>query len=261
MKFVWAESGDELLLETDKPDLFEFYVSTLNTEKLNHFTPFSTGISQGCITDFEEVYNEVQQILSRFKVNIFNDKIDPFNQTFLNKTHTAWVELSKDQPKIITALRLMGEDYVDKFRNINDLIHYIESMFEFNGFNKEVDHWRTPNPFGTDILSFDRYNIGIVYHNLGRQQYERFLNWDLSWQGRDDFSALTGEVEINLSKPEHRPPSKEYVDWCTEHNYEVIGHFCPLANFKDLWPNLTKYREIMFKNVLSRNNFFFHLAN
>lgn len=261
MKFVWAESGDEILLETNNPELFEYYVTELNKEKRNSFYPYATGISDGLIEDFKQTYTEVHEILSRFNVEIFNKNINPFDQNFLNRTHTDWVELSKNQPKILTALRLMGEEHVAKYRNINELIHFIEHMFDFSGFNYEGDAWSIDNKFGTDLLNFSRHNISIVYHNLGRQQYDRFLFDDTSWFGRDDFTTLTGEVEVNLFKPETRKPPVEYVKWCQEHDLELVGHFCPLANFKDLWPNLTKYREIMFKNVLSRNNFFFHLAN
>jgi len=258
MKLVWNSSGDELPIEGNQ-QLVDYYVNGLNLENKNKFTVKNTDISIESINSFEQAYAKVIQDLEKFNINVFDQSADVFNQQFLNETHTKWVKLGIEHSKILIAFRMMGETHVDNFRAINELIHQIENMFNLSATNFDKDPWQLKNTLGPNILSFDPANISIVFHNLGRQRYNRFRNWDTSWDGHDDFSTFSGELKVNLSRPETRLPSKEYIEWCKSNNEEPIGWFCPLANFKNIDDNLKEYRKIIYNNLFNydQSNYFF----
>lgn len=262
MKLIWTITGDELPIIPANQNLAEYYVDSLNKENKNHFDTSHTLIDPTQCDMLIYSYNTVVELLEKFNLNSFPKLENPLDQQQLNNLHTEWVELSRSQTKFLTALRLMGEEQVEIFREVNERIHIIESMFDLTAVNYENDAWMIENTLGQDILSFDLSNISIIYHNLGRQQYERFRANDLSWKGRDEFTTLSGELSINLHQPETRIPSVEFLNWCKKQDEEPIGAFCPLGNFKDLNENLTKYRKIFIKNLYetdSGNRFFFEV--
>lgn len=260
MKLVFNKTGDELQLTPVNHKLFEYYVDNLNQQDKNKFFANYTGINTALPERLCDIYSEINKILDKFKLAFPWEVIDPLDQNILNQLHSHWVMLGVKQPKLLSALRLMGEETVQKFRDVNELIHEIENMFHVNSKNFTSDPWMIPNTFGTDILSFDLVNISIVYNNLGRQQYERFRAWDLTWEGRDEMTTLSGELDINLSRPESRVATTEFTNWCQQQNEKPIGVICPLANFTDLEKNLSKYREMFLNNFydnFKQSNYFF----
>jgi hypothetical protein len=102
----------------------------------------------------------------------------------------------------------------------------------------------------------------LGFRHLGRTLYNKFNNFDLNldYQDENTFDQLLGFVEIGLKMPQTVELSKEYISWCKQHNKIPSGDYLNIGNIPELYSNLTKYRQVMYRNSLQNNSFSIQLT-
>ena len=137
-------------------------------------------------------------------------------------------------------------------------IHRLELMFKKIEFAVS-DAWTkiADNPFDKTLLTNNHANLSISFNHLGRTLYNKFVFFDndLEFDDENSFNELLGYVTLSLQPSQTIPLSAEYVDWCKKHNKQPSGDNLNIGNIPDLYDNLTKYRIIVFRNLLSNNKF------
>jgi hypothetical protein len=100
-------------------------------------------------------------------------------------------------------------------------------------------------------------NLKLSFNHLGRTLYDKFINFDVNLEHNDEnsFNELLGFVTISLTPTQTIPLSLEYVNWCKQHNRTPIGNYLNIGNIPNISENLTKYRIIIFRNLLKNNKF------
>ena len=227
----------------------------------------------------------IQEIMEwRIPILEFDEYLDQQN---LNKLHEQVVNWKYDTYEVHTNYREKGPDSIaqklhdmfsdditsvtfgciisrlgleKEFNRINLLLHRLENQFTKVNFKVDsVDRGSLEfdNPFPTNIVTNNICNLSLTFWHLGRALYDKFQKFDLNYEYDDEntFSQLTGSVELNLLPPETIPFSKEYVAWCNRNNKVPSGTIIELGNIPNLYENLTKYRKIVFHNLLSNNAF------
>ena len=144
------------------------------------------------------------------------------------------------------------------FNSLNvPYVHKIETMFDIK--YQTSTNWTkiADNHFSKKILNNNISNLSISFNHLGRTLYNKFINFDHALECNDEnsFNELLGYVTLNLRPSETIGYSNEYLTWCKSHNKEPIGDFLNIGNIPNLYENLTKYRIIIFKNLLAGNSF------
>lgn len=292
MKFsiVFDNSGDSIPFDALNPEVVEYYVDQLESCKLNSFWTHDSI----CTTELDHKINELDCGLKESNIwldELFDQKFNTFDyedyldQDNLNNLHNAWVRLQSCRYDIDQKRKQSGfvgiqeqlhdmypdderfpllGDVVNKigksgtFHRLNaQLIHGIESSFNKIVF-KCFDSWiEFDNPFPKNIINNDSCNLFLPFHHLGRSQYNKFVNFDfdLAYEDENTFNEIIGFVGLNLTPPQTTNYSKEYVNWCKQHNRETSGELIPLGNIPDLVTNLKKYRIIVFRNTTAGNKF------
>ena len=113
------------------------------------------------------------------------------------------------------------------------------------------------NPFPKRYLTNNICNLRFSGHHLGRFLENKFDTFDhaLEFDDENSFNNFSGFVRIRLAVPQTIPFSTEYIAWCKKVNREPIGKYFNIGNIPDLMENLTKYRQIIFRNSLQNNIF------
>lgn len=257
-KLVWRRSGDEIKFSPTSPDLLMYYVATLNSTNANNFKLKSSQFNPEQISKFAKVMQSIEKVSDKIPFGIDEWTGNSFDQEFLNRLHRQWVLAGIRYPALPSLLRQMGN--LDKdYRDINALLHRIESSFVYDFFNYELDPYQIDNIFGATILGFDRPNISIGFDNLGRSSWEKFCNLDNNVDDSDtnDFKKLSGLIQFNLGRPLSGCAPPEYIEWCKLYNVPVVGRTLSLGNIVDLTSKLTDLREIVVRNVNEQDDQFF----
>lgn len=257
-KLVWVKSGDEIKFSPTCPDLLTYYVDVLDSTNANNFKLDTTKFSVDHISGFTKVVKSIESISNKIPFEIDNWHGDAFNQDYLNLLHKQWVQTGIKYPSMPLLLRKMSN--LDKdYREINTLLHQIESSFVYNFKNYDQDQYQIENIFGPSVLGFDQANIAIGFDNLGRSSWEKFCNFDENADDTDtnNFNKLSGVIHFNLNRPLSAGPPVEYVDWCKAHNVPVVGKQLNLGNIVDLELKLTDLRKIVVRNVNEQDDRFF----
>jgi hypothetical protein len=82
---------------------------------------------------------------------------------------------------------------------------------------------------------------------------------NLEHDDENSFDQLLGFVDLKLLPAQTIPLSQEYQQWCRTMNQVVCGNNLTLGNIPDLHERLTEYRQLIYKNLKSNNNFLIHL--
>jgi len=293
MKFslVFENSGDSIpFTVVENLDLFDFFVKKISSESRNTFgNDFRLSnevdkklndINWSLSKTNEVLYSLISQSLEQ------KDKLtDYLNQDFLNKTHADWVfsqqklvnidqmrfsnksdiaaignqlhELYPDNIRIIKvadALEKLG--YIYPYEEVNMSVHRLEHSFKQLEFSSK-DKWMVfDNPFKDTIVSNNNVvNFSFGYTYVGRQFYNKyeFFDTELKYNDHYNYETLEYSFQLNLSKPQTIPYSKEFLSWCQEKNVKPITTQIPLANIDDLEKNLFDYRKILYKNSKQNN--------
>jgi len=179
---------------------------------------------------------------------------NPLDQQFLNSLHRQWVKFHLDNPKIIALLRLKNSELVTKFRGINKLLHKTEKMFSQCYLGQNEDQViNMHNPFH-NALSFSTANLQLYYHDLGRNTFNKWINFDevLDDGDTNDYVKLSADVQLNLGRSLQQQAPTNYLEWCQKHGLSSApGRWVNLGNFVDLETQLTSYRELLMRNLHS----------
>jgi len=288
---VFDNSGDEIPFNVIyNHELFEYFVSKSNSENQNSFTDDGkifkkVGDSINHLHWAVTSTNSVLHDLIGQKFEQHTDLEKYLDQKFLNKLHSDWVfshdhEIDIDELKFSNninkakignklraaylddvkkdttapALEILGYTY--PFHEVNMGVHKLERQF-----NKEIEFkadakWHIfENPFvDTMVSNNDIVNFSFGYTYVGRQNYNKFRYFDIDLENPDyyNFESLEFAFQINLSKQQTIPFSKEFMQWTKEKNIKPIAEQLPIANISNLDENLFKYRLVLFRN--SKNN-------
>jgi hypothetical protein len=292
MKFslVFDKSGDTLPFEVKyNHELFEFFVDQTNKQSQNSFANDQeiyrdldkkiTHIHWAVSKTNEVLYDLVGQSFQQH-TNLENY----LDQQFLNRLHSDWVfshlhdiniddlrfssnisrarigsmlhELYPDEIRMIKTAPVMEKlGYMYPFNEVNMGVHRLEHSFTNMEF-KADDKWAVfDNLFlDTMVSNNDVVNFSFGYTYVGRQYYNKFKHFDSSLECKDHYNYETLEFafQLNLSKPETIPFSKEAISWAHGQNIKLVAEQIPIANIVDLEPKLFEYRKMLYRN--SRDN-------
>jgi hypothetical protein len=285
---VFDHTGDEIPIDPIEHSALEFYVEKLNQLSLNNFRPESAtsgkkihdllnGLRDTIVDVNAWLYDMADITIDQLEIE------DYLDQQTLNKIHADWVasqskvyniQQKRQQSNHSERAELIHNMFPDDIQHppLNDVldklglldfynsinvpyVHGIEDFFEDITSDKCINICR--NPFSKKLQNNNISNVQISFRHLGRTRFNKFINFDknLSFRDENNYDELIGEVTLNLHPPETIPYSKEYISWCNENNVEPVGKFLNIGNIPNLYENLTKYRKIIFKNLLSNHGF------
>lgn len=285
---VFANSGDYIVLDSLQDDVLLYFVDQLNSHGCNSF------VSTGNQTD--EIRARISSLRRAAQlIHLWPEEIRPawiksldrrecLDQDLLNHLHSAWVQ-SNTQPWDVRQKKAQyGSSIVDRvfdqlpddamippfavvldklqlldlYRQLNVLIHKVESSFDHMRFCQQQQGWiEFDNPFGSSIVSNDIAHVSIAFNHLGRTLYDKWSSFDceLNYPDENTFRELLPFVDVRLVRPQTLGYSSQYLDWCRQHNRQPSGSTVCVGNIPDLASNLTKYREMMLDNLAQGNSF------
>jgi hypothetical protein len=157
--------------------------------------------------------------------------------------------------RLAEALTMLG--YIYPYEEVNLAVHRLEGSFVKNNLEFSAEKkWEVfANPFTDTIVSNnDVVNFSFGYTYVGRQYYDKFINFDdnLIYKDHYNYENLEFSFQLNLLKPQTIPYSKEFLDWSYKQSVKLITNQIPIGNIPDLATNLFEYRKILYRN--SRDN-------
>ena len=296
MKFslVFEKSGDTIpfTVIANEP-LFEFFIATVNDKVQNSFSnkkKLANELNKK-LTELHWAISKSNEVLYSLIGKSFeqqNTLEDYLNQNFLNKTHSDWVfsqfdvvdidkmrfsnnhdvarignilhKLYPDEiRKIKTSQAMEKLGYIFPYEEVNMGVHRLEHSFiklnlEFSADNK----WEVfKNPFrNTMVSNNDIVNFTFGYTYVGRQYYDKFVNFDneLTCNDHYNYETLEYSFQLNLQKPQTIPYSTEFLEWANNTGAELITTQIPIANIDNLNTKLFDYRKILYRNSQADNN-------
>jgi hypothetical protein len=258
MKIIWQQTGDFLILNSLNQELTDYWINALNQDNKNNFHLASTDFKQSWLIDLQQHIKTIDQLLStRLKINSFNHFVtaDLLDQDVLNRLHRTWIGVLESHPKMSTLLKNIDPKNEFHWNQINKKLHYIEKDIKCV-YHSLSPFWEVNNPFGTNILNFNRSQVRIQFSQKGRSTFNKWVNQDFNIDDTDtnDFLQIGGEVIINLGQEIIQDPPKNYIAFCQENNIPVVGDTLNLANFANGATDLTKIRHIFTRNIAYENN-------
>jgi len=289
MKFslVFENSGDTIPFSSVNDAVVEYYVTVINQQNINRFSPFGDQFDKikTCITELDKIILDTNDWI----VDVLDKSINRcaeeeyLDQRFLNQLHADWVQSQTHIYDIDQKLQLPGDlarhihdMYPDDIRKvglgdllsklgksfsygqINKCLHAVESSFDSIKFKiSDLDWFQVDNPFEKSVLSDNICNLSLNFHHLGRTLQNKFLNFDdnLEFNDENSYNELLGFVELSLVRPRTISISKEYITWCHARGREPIGDRLNLGNIPDLDSKLHNYRVIVYRNLRENNDF------
>jgi hypothetical protein len=254
-RLVFDKTDDTIDFVAINSDLLNYYVTSVNADDKNSFkiqkSELFSNIKylQKCIIDTNDFF------VNKLKKTTFTEFVNTniYNQTILNRLHMVWVKFQIENPSISTMLEKIDNNLLTKFRDINNILHEIESTkFLISNFN-DYKMWSCENIFQSSIIDFNSYNLSINFNNLGRSTYNKWINHDDNAYDSDtnDFTTLSGELILKTSKSHTQTAPIEYIEWCQKHNVSAIGHIIGLGN---LVQSTESAQEILSRNIQIESN-------
>lgn len=302
MKFqlVFDNSGDFIPFEVyANHELFEFFVDRLNSTQRNVWTnnkAFSTEVDKK-ITHLHWAVSKTNEVLYSLTGKVFEkheNLLDYLDQNYLNRLHCEWSHsqdvivnvdelkqnINPDIAKLgwqlhdlypddfredLTGAILSTLGYLYPYEQVNKGLHKVEELFkdsELLTFVSGNRYDKIDNPFDTFYAQNDVSNFSFDYTFVGRQYYDKWVNYDTDLNNDDhyNYQYLEHTFNVSLSKPQTHPFSKEFLAWCEEKNVSPIGTKIPIANINDLETNLNSYCQILYRNIKNDNNLFIQLT-
>ena len=289
---VFENSGDSIPFTViANEDLFEFFVAKSNAESNNLFSNKNlASLVDQQLTELHWAISKTNEVLYSLigkSFEQYNTLDNYLDQDFLNRTHAEWVfsqfdivdidkmrfssdhtvaslgnklhELYPDNiRKIKTAPAMEKLGYLYPYEEVNLAIHRLESMFTHQNleFSAEAKWNVFDNPFRKTMISNnDVVNFSFGYTYVGRQYYNKFYNFDdkLKYKDHYNYETLEYSFQLDLSRPQTIPYSKEFLEWTKENNAELITTQIPIANIDNLTSNLSNYRKILYRNSQDSN--------
>ena len=290
IKLVFDHSGDEIIFDAVNPEVAEYYIDNLDKINSNKFTSQREFKVPSLVNELHQSICGINEYLPKLigqelKVST---ELDYLNQDLLNELHAHFVN-SQSCLFDVQAARMDSDEFVRNaaetlhsalpddrlivqfgevlaklnldrsFGKVNTDIHSLENgFFDLRfGTNKWVQF---SNPFPKTILTNTIAHLQITFNHLGRPLYNKYKYFDthLDHDDENSYNELLGFVSINLSRVQTIELSKEYVEWCSTHNKEPSGEFLNIGYIPNLAENLTKYRQLIYKNLKIQNKFSIH---
>jgi hypothetical protein len=294
MKFslVFDNSGDALLFDVvHNHELFAFFVEKANAAEQNSFLNNQVlfkHVDQQ-LTHLHWALSKTNEVLYDLIKKSFKQQdmlLRYLDQDFLNMTHCEWAHSQKSTVdidalrhssnsnqaklgntlhdkypdeirviKVAEALEKLG--YIYPYEEVNMGVHRLESSFNKSNLEFKADQkWNVfDNPFVDTLTSNnDVVNFSFGYTYVGRQYYDKFVNFDTNLQYNDhyNYEQLEFAFQLNLAKPQTIPYSKEFLTWAEQNNIRPITTQLPIANLENIDNKLFDYRKILYRN--SRDN-------
>lgn len=255
MKLIFKKTGDSLGFESPNQALLEYFITQCNNTNADVFKS-----NQALKQDFKKLFdciNAVDDFLSnKLSINVFTKYREvKLNQIILNSLHEDWVKFQLKHRNISLLLERKNPDLLDKFRWINEGIHELESvLYDFRNYDHHV--WQCDNPYGINVLDFNQYNISMAFNNLGRASFNKWNVYDDNLEDTDtnDFTRLSGQILIRLSRPYTQVAPVEYTNWCNANGYPVVGKTLGIGNFTD---TVDIVSEVFFRNMQNESSTIF----
>lgn len=258
MKLIFTSTGDYIDIVYDNSVLAEFWINEINKDNVNSFN-LKDPVPLPKLDELTNNLIEVNLILAKFNIDdLTTIETNWHDQYNLNVLHERWVKLQHKHRNIVELLAKLPNNIVKKFHDINIQIHQIEStsMYTYENELRPGIIWQVKNPFDTSILKSGKWNVELHYQNLGRSLYDKWKNFDNNIFDEDtnNFTHIGGRVIINLDRPYTVGLPNEYIEYCSQHNTTPIADILPLGNFLNIEENLTKIRQVIYRNINDKNN-------
>jgi len=297
MKFqiVFDNSGDLIDFVSVNPEVLEYYLDQLNQRNQNSFSIQNKSWANTVDQRIEQLHMILDSVNSWFE-ELTDWRYDMFasekylDQHNLNKLHADWVrsqgqiydidtkrqqhnfsgtaerihDMFPDSERFVTIGNLLSKlNKMSEYADINQNVHALEMSFNQIRFEMSNGSWQQfPNIFDKSVLTNDIANFSLTFNHLGRTLYNKFVYFDLDLEHDDEnsFDELLGCVGISLLQPQTIPLSTQYQQWCSSHGRKPFGDNLNLGNIPDLPDRLTHYRQLIYKNLKSNNNFSIHIT-
>lgn len=258
MKIIWTLTGDSLRLDPVNQELAEYWISALRQDGQNNFHLKATEFNPSLSVDLEQHIQIINQLLvDKFKIRAFESFVaaDLFDQQVLNQLHRTWIKTHEQYPTLPILLEKLNADNLVHWNQINKKLHYIERSFVLH-YQAEHKFWEVDNPFGIQLLNFNRCHIQVSFSQKGRSTYNKWNNQDYNINDTDtnDFEQIGNEIEINLHRTLLQDPPANYVEFCNKNGIPAVGAYLNLANFSDYEQQLTNIRHVVARNIAHENN-------
>ena len=275
--------------------MLDYYVDQLNQHNQNSFSVQNKSWTNVVNQRIEQLHRILESVntwieeLTDWQYDVFEleQYLDQHN---LNKLHADWVrsqgqiydidtkrqqhnfsgtaerihDMFPDSERFVTIGNLLSKlNKMSEYADINLSVHTLEQSFNHIRFGvADGSRQQFPNVFDKSILTNNDANFNLTFNHLGRTLYNKFIYTDLNLEHDDEnsFNELLGYVGISLLPPQTIPLSTQYQAWCRSHNREPFGNNLNLGNIPDLPDRLTHYRQLIFKNLKSNNNFSIHIT-
>lgn len=291
-QLVFENSGDVLAFKAvHNIDLLNYFVTHANSMNTNLFSD-NGRVHRQVQMLLTEIHwavsktNEVLYDLIGYSFSQNTDLEDYLNQNFLNKQHSDWVRSQKKiididvlrsssiatvaklgnklhdiypdevrQDRLCSILDKLG--YVYPYEEVNMTVHRLESAFNKIEYSSDLKWQIFNNPHLDNMYSAnDVANFSFNYTYVGRQNYDKFVNFDheLAFDDFYNFEDLEFSFQLSLENPQTIPFSQEFLDWSRKKNIKPITYKLPIANIENLSEKLFDYRKILFRNSLAGNS-------
>jgi hypothetical protein len=293
MKFslVFENSNDSIEFNViNNADILEYFVQQSNANHCNSFIDNQIFVQiDKLVNEIHSAVSLANSVMSplcntRFKEN--NNLLDYLDQSFLNKQHEEWVfsqqqviciddlKYSTDKKtselgwklhnmypddicNILLAEAMIKLGFIFPYEEVNMTVHRLETFFTKKIEFQSETKWQVfDNPFLDNMISNnDVVNFSFGYTYVGRQYYDKWQHWDseLACQDHYNYETLEYAFQLNLSRPQTIPYSKEFIEWCQHKNVPPIACQIPIANMVDIEKNLKYYRTILYRNSKDKN--------
>ena len=289
---IFENSGDTIPLEiVANQELLEFFVAAANSKSNNLFSNNKKLFNDANkkLNDINWALSKVNEVIYLLTGNSFTQQNfieNYFDQDFLNKTHADWVfsqsklididklrfsnksdialignklhELYPDNIRIIKLAEALDKlGYFYPYEEVNLSVHRLESLFTSNlEFSADIKWDVINNPFADTMVSNNNItNFCFGYTYVGRQYYNKFQYFDteLKYQDHYNYETLEFSFQLNLSRPQTIPFSKEFLEWTKKQNIPTITTQLPIGNIFSLEDNLLEYRKLLYRNSRDDN--------
>lgn len=249
MKLIWTKTGDQLDIDVSHPELAEHWFEQLPSHS---FKIKNDRFPYDAIQRLRTVLIEINELLiSKFRIRIFDYGEFKLDQNFLNKVHRDWATVQQQNPNLTKVLDSMGDKHLEKFYDINDVFHDIETGCKIEYVEQSSDtlfKYQMPGIKNPErFLVHGRSQLELQYWSIGRDDYDAWSHGD-DVAFIDNFTQLPFAFEVYLNKPFVAPFPETYVKWMQDRNRTPVGSHMQLGNFKGYTDSVADLYEIFIKN-------------
>lgn len=269
MKLVIPKYGFEIEIELLDSNLARYWVDQVFKNNLQN--KFLIKNTYGKTNSYKETYDKLIESI-RICNRVLSDRSDIFPEKFseadyntmscswFNETHRIWAEANiRDFHGILKAFcDNRGDlDYHKHWQMINPYVHFLEDgrsggektmvrldhkyRDDFKSFTDEFD-------CDENDLQFETTNINLEFSDIGRTQFEQFINNGSIGPETKNWRRITPNLKIELKKADcgcKTVPTDEYIAWCQKNNLKVLGFQAGIAKFVDKKNSVIKLNRIL----------------